>query len=160
MQSFHSLWVIRPVLQSTSRRFETLLELSKVLSDSARVLSGALESTCSYGGAFRMVQDMMYRRVKLGSLETSGQICRRLREQPSAQRMPAGDYERSGNRWASSAGDFVPYSNSTGCCGSTTTWHVIYHIHLYNHLKIRSILIGHVLSNSLNTYIYNQSGQR
>jgi hypothetical protein len=40
------------------------LEIRKVLSDSARACSGAPESTCSYGDAFRMLQDLTNRLVK------------------------------------------------------------------------------------------------
>jgi hypothetical protein len=54
--------------------------LSKVLSDSARALSGAPEATCSYGGAFRMLQDLTYRIVNFEASETSVQICWRFRE--------------------------------------------------------------------------------
>jgi len=46
------------VLTSVSRYFQMLpgsQELFNVLSDSARALSGTPESTCSYGGAFRML---------------------------------------------------------------------------------------------------------
>jgi hypothetical protein len=43
------------------------LELSQVLSDSERAFSGAPESTCSYGGAFRILQDLTYRIVKFWS---------------------------------------------------------------------------------------------
>jgi len=54
-----------PVLLSTSRCSQTPLELSKVLSDSPRAFSGASESTCSYGGAFRMLRDFPYGIVKI-----------------------------------------------------------------------------------------------
>jgi hypothetical protein len=40
------------------------MELSIVLSDSERAFSGAPESSCSYGGAFKMLQDLTYRIVK------------------------------------------------------------------------------------------------
>jgi len=53
-----------PVLLSTSRCFQAPLELCKVLSDSARAFSGVSESTCSYGGAFRMLSDLNIRIVK------------------------------------------------------------------------------------------------
>jgi len=55
------------LLLSTSRCFQTRLELSKVLSHSARAFSGASESTCSYGDAFRMLHDLTYRMVKFWS---------------------------------------------------------------------------------------------
>jgi hypothetical protein len=77
-QSSQSLRATLPVLLSTSRRSQTPLQLSKVLSHSARAFSGAPESMCSYGGAFRMLRDLTYRIVKLRPLRRS-----------------AGDYERS-----------------------------------------------------------------
>jgi len=54
-QSSQTLRATSPVLLNTSRRSQTPLELSKVLSDTARAFSGAPGSTCSYGGAFRML---------------------------------------------------------------------------------------------------------
>jgi len=56
-----------PVLPTTFRCSQALLKLSYVLSDSSRRFSGALESTCSYGGAFRMLQHMTYCIVKFWS---------------------------------------------------------------------------------------------
>jgi len=53
------------LLPSNSRCSQAPLKLSKVLSDSARPFSGAPESTCSNGGAFRMLLDLTYRTVKL-----------------------------------------------------------------------------------------------
>ena len=55
------------VLLSTSRCSQAPLELSSVLSDSARAFSGASESTCSYGGAFRTIRDLTIRIVKFWS---------------------------------------------------------------------------------------------
>jgi len=66
-QSSQKLRATSPVLLSTSRCSQTPLELSKVLSDSPRAVSGASESTCSYGGAFRMLRDLTYRIVKFWS---------------------------------------------------------------------------------------------
>ena len=43
-----------PVANTT----QTPLELRKVLSQSAKEFSGVSESTCSYGGVFRMLQDL------------------------------------------------------------------------------------------------------
>jgi len=60
-QSSQTLWETSPVLLSTSRCSQTPLELSKVLSDSARAFWGDSESTCSYGAAFRMCQDSTHR---------------------------------------------------------------------------------------------------
>jgi len=45
---------------SDSRRSQSPLKLSKVLSDAARAFSGAPESTCSCGGAFKMLQNLTY----------------------------------------------------------------------------------------------------
>jgi len=56
---------------------QTPLELSKVLTDSARAGSGAPASTCRYGGAFRMLQNLTYRMVKFWS---SWGICAALWE--------------------------------------------------------------------------------
>ena len=66
-QSSLTLRATSPVLLSTSRCSQTPLELSKVLSDSARAFSGAPESTCSYGGAFRMLRDLTSGIVKFWS---------------------------------------------------------------------------------------------
>jgi len=52
---------------TTSRCSQLPLEFCKVLSDSARAFSGAPESTCSYGGAFRMLQHLTFRIVKFWS---------------------------------------------------------------------------------------------
>jgi hypothetical protein len=92
-QSSQILWVTSPVLLSTSGCSQIPLELSKVLSDSAREYSSAVKSSCSYGGAFRMLQDLTYRIVKYSSFwdlcadlwqtsteaETAAQLCGRLR---------------------------------------------------------------------------------
>jgi len=67
-----------------------------VLSHSARALSGLPESTCSYVGAFRMLQDLTERIVKFWNssdlcpdlretsreAETSAQLCWILQKQP------------------------------------------------------------------------------
>jgi len=66
-QSSQTLRATSPVLLGTSRCSQTPLELSKVLSDSARAFSGAPESTCGYGGAFRMLRDLTYRILKFWS---------------------------------------------------------------------------------------------
>jgi len=91
-QSSQTLRAKSPVLLSTSRRSQTPLELSKVLSDSARAFPGAAESTCSYGGAFRMLH-LGY--SNFGALETSAQICMRLREKLRLLRSSVG-YFKSG----------------------------------------------------------------
>ena len=52
---------------STSGCSQPPLQLCKVLSDCARAFSRALESTCSDGGAFRMLRDVTFRRVKFWS---------------------------------------------------------------------------------------------
>ena len=66
-QSSQTLLATSPVLLTTSRCSQTPLEVSKELSDSAGAFSGVPESTRSYGGAFRMLQDLTYRIVKLWS---------------------------------------------------------------------------------------------
>jgi len=66
-QSSQTLHATSPVLLSTSRCSQTPLELSRVLSDSASAFSGASESTCSYGGAFRMLRDLTSRIVIIWS---------------------------------------------------------------------------------------------
>jgi len=60
MQASQTLRSTSPVFLSNSRRYQALLELSKVLSDAARTFSGAPESTCSYGGAFKMLHYLTY----------------------------------------------------------------------------------------------------
>jgi len=77
MQTFQTLQLTSPMLPSTSRCSQPPLELSKVLSDSAREFSGAPESTCIYGGAFRMLWYLTYRIVKFRS---SWNLCAALRE--------------------------------------------------------------------------------
>ena len=77
MQSSQTPRATSPVLLSAARRSQTPLELRKALSDSARAFSGAPESTCSSGGAFRMLRDLTYRIVKFGS---SWDLCEDLRE--------------------------------------------------------------------------------
>jgi len=66
---------------------------AKCSQNSARALSGAPESTCSYGGAFKMLRDLTYRIVKFWS---------------------SCDFESSLRPLLSSAGDLVPYSHSCG----------------------------------------------
>jgi len=153
MQSSQTLRATSPVLLSTSRCSQTPLELSKVLSDSARAFSGALESTWSYGGAFRMLWDLTYRIVKFWSswdlcadlqktsreAETAAQLCRILPEQP---------------RWLrSSTGNLVPYYRSSGSYITTR------HFFCYSH-KIRYIIIWHAFFKSLYIYTYGQAGRR
>jgi hypothetical protein len=76
-QTSQTLLQTSPALPSNSRCSQAPLELHKVLSDSARVVSGAPESTCSYGGAFRMPRDVTYRIVKFWSCRD---LCAGLRE--------------------------------------------------------------------------------
>ena len=91
-QTSQTLRSTSPVLPTTSRCSQALLELSIVLLDSARAFSGAPESTWSFGGAFRMLPDLTYRIVKFWSCwdlgarllgtsraaETAAQLCARL----------------------------------------------------------------------------------
>jgi len=95
MQISQTLWYPSPVFPSTSRCSQAPLELGAVLWDSARAFSGAHESTCSYGGAFRMLRDLTIRIVKFWrckvisaglwetsrAVETSAHVCRRHQEQ-------------------------------------------------------------------------------
>jgi len=113
-QSSQTLRATSPVLPSTSRCSQTPLELSKVLWDWVRAFSGAPESTWSYGGAFKMLWDLTYRRVKF---RNSGDLCADLRE---TSRATVRDTSRGGETAAqhSGAGDLVPYSHS---CGSSIT---------------------------------------
>jgi len=122
-QPSQTLRATSPVLPSTSRCSQTPLELRNVLSDSARAFSGAPESSCRYGGAFRMLRDLTYRIVKLWSswdlcadlretsraAETAAQLCGKRREQPRPLH--------------STAGDLVPSSHSSG--SYTTTRHFV-----------------------------------
>ena len=145
-QCSQKLRATSPVLLSTSKCSQTHLELSKVLPDSARAFLGAPESTCSYGGAFRMLH-LGY--SNWGAPKTSAQIYRRLREKLRPLR--------------SSAGALMPYSHSSG--SYITTRHLVlsyssYHIHLcYSH-NIRYIIIWHALFKSISIYTYSQSGCR
>jgi len=86
--------LLSPVLLTTFRCSYPPLELSKVLSDSARAFSGAPESICSYGGTCRMLRELTIRIFKFWSCcdccarleetsreaETSAQVRRRLPE--------------------------------------------------------------------------------
>jgi len=103
-QSSQTLQVTSPLLLSSSRCSQTPLELSEVLSDSVRGLSGAPERTYRYGGAFSMLRDLTHRMVQcwsccdlcpylqetLREAETAAQLCRKLREQPRLLRSFCG----------------------------------------------------------------------
>jgi len=92
MQTFQTHQSTTPVLLNLSRRSHPPLELSKILSDSARAFPCAPESTYSDKGTLRMEQDLTYRIVKFWSswnlyvgqretsraAETSVQLWRRL----------------------------------------------------------------------------------
>ena len=77
MQTSQTFLQTSPVLPSNYICSQASLELSKVLSDSARAFSGAPESTCSYGGVFRMPWDVTYTIVKYWSCRD---LCAGLRE--------------------------------------------------------------------------------
>jgi len=108
-QSSQTLRMTSPVLLSTSRYSQTPLEVSKVLSDSTRVFSGAPASTWSNGGAFRMLWDLTYRIVKFWNYwdhcadrwetsrepEAAAQLCGILRGQLKLLRSSAGYFESS-----------------------------------------------------------------
>ena len=68
------------------------LQLSKVLSDSARAFSGAPESTCSYGGGFRMLRDWTSRILKFWSY---WDLCADLRETSREAETAARDTSRA-----------------------------------------------------------------
>jgi len=76
-QTSQTLQSTSPVLLNNSWCSQAPLELSKLLSDSARAFSGAAEGTCSYGGAFRMLRYLTHRIVKFWS---SWELCAGLRE--------------------------------------------------------------------------------
>jgi hypothetical protein len=76
-QTSPTLWEPSPVLLRTSTCSQPPLELCKMLSDCARAFSSSPESTCSNGGAFRMLQDLTIRIVKFWSY---GDLCAGLRE--------------------------------------------------------------------------------
>jgi len=91
-QTSHTRPSILPVYLAHSICSQAPLELSNMLSDSARACSSASESTSRYGGAFRMLQYLTHRIVKfwshykvctdlwetLRAAEISAQLCRRL----------------------------------------------------------------------------------
>jgi len=72
-----TLRLTSPVLLSTSNCSQAPLELSKVLSDSARAFSGAPEGPCIYGVEFRMLRDLTYTIFKFW---ISWDLCEGLRE--------------------------------------------------------------------------------
>jgi len=155
MQSSQTLWATSPVLPSTSRCSQTPLELSKVLSDSARAFSGAPESTCSYGGAFRMLWDLTYRIVEFWS---SWDLCADLRETSRTAETAAGDCESS--RHCCTALRETGYRILTAVVHTQPHGISSYHIHLcYSH-KIHYIIIWHALFKSLYIYTCCRSGRR
>jgi len=154
MHFTQTLWATSPVLPSASRCFQTPLELSKVFSDSARAFPGALESSCSYGDAFRMLQDLTYRIVKFWSswdlctdlwetlkqAETAAQLWRRLRKLPRPLQ--------------STVGDLVLYTHSSG--SYITTRHFVLS---YSPLLQSQILLHHNMACTIwvSLYIYIES---
>jgi len=116
--------------------------------------------TCSYGWAFRMLQNLTYRILKFwnrwnlgadpqettGVAETSAQVSRRLREKL--------------RHLHSSAGDLVPHSYSKSFWSSITTRHFVYHICLSCSFQIRYIIIWDLFSKSFYMYTYGESGGR
>jgi len=105
-QFSQTLRAISPVLLGTSRCSQTTLEVSDVLSDSARAFSGAPESTCSSGGAFRMLQDVTYRIIKFWSF---WDLCADLRETSRAAETTVQLYGR--------------HQSSRDCCAALCeTW--------------------------------------
>jgi len=152
MQTSQTLRSSSPVLQNTSRCSQASLALSSVLSDSTRAFSGAPGSTCSYGGAFRMLQDLtssivtFWRRWDLCAgqqetsrvAETSTLVSGRLREQL--------------RHLCSSVWDLVPHSYSSGAYSSITTRHFVYHVRLCYSQQICYIITLHVICKSVYTY--------
>ena len=67
MQTTQTLLQLSPVLFCDSRCSQAPLEQINVLSDSSRAISATRESTCSYRGVFRMLQDWTIRMVKFWS---------------------------------------------------------------------------------------------
>jgi len=99
------------------------LELSNVLSDSARAFLVAPECTCSYGGAFRMLQDLAYRTVKYwGSWDLSLNL-RRTSRSAGTVAQHCGRHPEEPKLLERAEGDFMLYSHSTGF--STTTSHFV-----------------------------------
>jgi hypothetical protein len=112
-ESSQTLRAISTVFLSTCKYSQTPIELGKMCSSSARVFSYAPESRWSYGGAFKMLQDLADRIVTLWTswdlsadlgetsrlAKTAAQPCRSLGEWPRELQSTAGDlvtYSRSG----------------------------------------------------------------
>jgi len=157
MQSSKILWAIYPVLLSTSRRSQTLLELSKVLSDFARPFSDAPGRTCSYGGAFRMQRDVPYRIVNFWSAwelcadlwetsraaETAAELCGRLWEHSRPLHSSAGHIESSRDHCIAQRETWCHILTAVVLDQAPGIW--FYHIRLcYSH-KIRNMSIWHAL---------------
>jgi len=104
-----------------------------VLSDSATAFWGAARTTCSYGGAFRILRYLTYWTNKfLSSWDPS----RGLQETSStAETFCAALWETL---------NLVRYSHSCGSKGSITTSYFIYSIHFYYNHIICYIIIWHV----------------
>jgi len=123
MQSSQTLRATSPMLPSTSSCSQTPLELSKVLSDSPRAISGAPESTCSYGGTFRMLWNLTYRIVKFwSSWDLWADLWETSREAGTTAQLCGILRDRLRPR-LSSAGDLMPYSHSSG--SDITTRHFV-----------------------------------
>jgi len=143
MQPSQTLPATSPVLSSTSRCSQTALELCNVLSDCARAFSGAPESTCSYGGAFRMLRDLTYRIVKFWS-----------------------SWDHCADLWEILRAAETAALRETWCRIFTavvlTQRHGIlsYHIRLCYCDKIHYIIIWHAFFKCQYIYTYGQSGRR
>jgi len=137
-----------PMLSTLSRCSETPLELGEVLSDSARAFSGAPETTCSYGGAFRMLQDLTYRVVKFWS----------------SWDLYAGPWEtsRAGQTSAPISWRLGALFSQVVVLSVPQLQVISFIIFLFVSHKIRYIIIWHELSKSLYTYIqrYRDNGDR
>jgi len=142
MQSSQPLQATSTVLLSTSRCSRTPLELSKVLSESARAFSGCYEI-------------WLIGWSNLGAPKTSAQICGR-------HRVKLKQLRSSGLGKTSRAAETA--AQLSGRLGAifSQQWFVHYHkaFHLcYSH-KVRYIIIWHALFKSCYIYTYSQSGRK
>jgi len=128
------------VLQRTSRWSKPPLELCKVFSDSARAFSRASESTCSDGGAFRMLRNLNIRIVIFWSSCAGPWLASR------AAKTSVQDLQETWCRILTPVVLTVPYPQGISS--------II--LVCYSH-KIRYIILWHVLSKSLYIYTYGDT---
>jgi len=142
------------VLLSTSKCSQTPLELRKVQSDSARAFSNVTDSTCRYGGAFRMLQDLTYR---IGKFWSSWDLCADLGETSRLAETAAQPCERLREQWGPlsiAVENLVVYTHSSGYY--MTTRHFIL---LYSSLLQSQDLLLHQMACivTVSLYIYIDS---